>query len=213
MVLIAFVAVLGETAVYGAAALARMSFHAREHAAVRAAMSDAIRQAQSAAAGGPIPQPSTTCAYATNLGCAITVKTTIAIPTPNPGVTPSSCAGGACTVYLQNNSHVEESRAIYAISAQVLAANGDVMMTRGGAVAFRTFATAPYAALVGSFDTTLDALANSGVGDDAGSASQTNATLIHVEYQQQGNPAAQTPADAWRALDEHPATAAPTWDN
>lgn len=212
MVLIAFVTVLAETIGYGAAALARMSFHAREHAAVRAAMSDAIRRTQNAAAGGSIPQPSATCAYATNLGCAITVKTAIAVPAPNPGSTPSSCTNAACTVYLQNNSHVGESRATYEITAQVIAANGDVMMTRAGVVAFRTFATAPYAALVGSFDATLDAIANGGVGDDAGSASQTNATLIHVEYQQQGSPATQTPADVWRALDEHPATAAPSWD-
>ncbi len=212
MVLTAFVAVLGETIVYGAAALARMSFHAREHAAVRAAFSDAIRQAQTAAAGAPIPQPSAICAYATNLGCAMTVRTTISVPSPNPGATPQSCADAACTIYMQSNSHVAESRASYAITAQVTASNGDVMMTRRGVVAFRTFATAPYATLVGSLDATLDGLANGDVGDDAGSASQTNATLIHVDYQQQGSPATRIPGDVWRSLDEHPAAAAPSWD-
>jgi len=213
MVLIAFVAVVGETVVYGAAALARMSFHAREQAAIRGAVLDAIRQAQSTAAGVPVPQPSATCAYATNDGCSITVKTTVAIATPNPGSTPPSCASAACSVYMQNNSHVGESRASYAVTAQLLAADGGVMATRSGLVAFRTFATAPYAALVGSVDATLDAITNGGAGDDGGSASQTNATLIHVDYQQQGNPATHTPADVWRTLDEHPATAAPSWDD
>ncbi len=212
MVLIAFVAVLAETIVYGAAALARMAFHAREHAAVRAAFSDAVRGAQSAAAGGPVPQPSATCGYATNTGCVITVRTMISVATPVPASTPSACPEDGCTVYEQNNSHVAESRASYAITAQVLASNGDVLMTRSGIVAFRTFATPPYAALVGSLDATLDAIADGGAGDDAGSASNPNSTLIHVEYQQTGGPATPVPADVWRALDEHPATAAPSWD-
>ena len=212
MVLIAFVAVLGETIVYGAGALARMTFHAREYTAVRTALADAIRSAQSAAAGRPIPQPSATCAYATNNGCAITVRTTISVPTPVPGSTPATCPNAGCTVYAQNNSHVAESRAAFAIAGQVLASNGDVLMTRAGIVAFRTFATPPYATLVGSLDATLDAIANGGVGDDGGSGSNTNSTLIHVEYQQSGVPATPIPADVWRALDEHPATAAPSWD-
>ncbi len=213
IVLIAFVAVLGEAVVFGAAALARMSFHVREHAAVRAAFSDAIRQAQTAAAGGPIPQPTATCIYASSLGCAVTVRATVSVATPNPGSTPLTCADASCTVYMQSNSHVDESRVRYALTAQVLAGNGDVMMTRAGDVMFRTFATEPYAALVGSLDATLDTLANAGAGDDGGRASQTNATLIHVDYQQRGNPATQTAGDVWHALDEHPSTAAPPWDH
>lgn len=212
MVLVAFVAVLGETVVYGAAALARMTFHAREHAAVRAAFSDGIRQAQAAAAGGPMPQPRATCAFATSQGCAINVRTTVSIPSPVPGATPASCPGTTCTVYMQNNSHVGESRVSYRITADVLASNGDVLMTRSGIVAFRTFATSPYAALIGSVDATLDAIANGGVGDDAGN-NGTASTLIHVEYQQSGDPATRVPADVWRALDEHPPSAAPSWDD
>jgi hypothetical protein len=211
MVLIAFAAVLGETIVYGAAALARMSFHAREHAAVRVAFASAIEQAQRAAAGAAIPAPSAMCAYATETGCAVTVRTAIAVPTAVPGATPSSCPSDACTVYMQNNSHVAESRASYSITAQVLASNGDVLMTRSAVVGFRTFAAPPYAALAGLLDTTLDAIADGGSGDDGGSAS-TQSTLIHVDYQQNGNAATRVPADAWRALDEHPATAAPSWD-
>jgi hypothetical protein len=213
MLLIAFVTVLAETAVYGAAALARMTFHARERAALRAAFSDAIRAAQTAAAGGAISAPSATCVFTTDKGCAITVRTTISVPTPVAGATPSSCPNGDCTVYMQNNSHVAESRASYTIAAQVIASNGDVLATRRGVVAFRTFATPPYAALVGSLDDTLDAMANGGISDDAGNESATSSTLIHVDYQQSGNPATQVPADVWRALDEHPATAAPSWDN
>jgi hypothetical protein len=212
MVLIAFVAVLGETILYGAAALARMSFHAREDAAVRAALSDGIRQAQTAAAGGPIPRPSPSCGFTTNLGCAITVRTTISIPTPVPGATPATCQSGACTVYMQNNSHVAESRVSYRITAQALATNGEVLMTRGGVATFRTLAAAPYATLAGSLDDTLDAIVNGGSGDDAGHAG-THATLIHVDLQQSGTAATPMPADVWRALDEHPATAAPSWDS
>ena len=71
MLLIAFAAVLGEAIVFGSAALARMSLHAREAAAIRSAFSDAIREAQNAAITGVIPAPVATCAYANKGGCAI----------------------------------------------------------------------------------------------------------------------------------------------
>jgi hypothetical protein len=212
MVLIAFVAVLGEGIVYGAAGLARMSFHARVHAAIRSAFADAVHQAQTAAINGTVPLPVATCAYANDAGCAITVRTAIVAATPAPSPAPSSCVTAGCTVYMQNNSHVSESRASYAITESVVASNGDVLMSRTATVAFRTFATAPYASLVGSLDATLDAIAKGSAGDDGGSASPANSTLIHVEYRQSGNPAVRIPGDVWRAQVEHPATTSPSWD-
>jgi len=212
IVLVAFVAALGEAIVYGSAALARMAFHAREHAAVRTAFAAAVSQAQSAAATGTIPAPSATCAYQSDQHCVITVKTTIAAATAVPGATPSACPSTDCTVYMQNNSNVAESRVNYAITEQVLAQNGDVILSRSASVAFRTFAEAPYASLVGSLDQTLDAIQNAGVSDDGGNTAASGSTLIHVQYQQSGT-SNRVPGDVWRSQDEHPATAAPGWDN
>lgn len=213
MVLVAFIAMLGETIVYASAALARMSFHARESAAVRSAFQDAVHAAQQAAISGRLPQPRTTCAYADASGCEIRVSTTIATATPVPGATPNVCPAADCTIYMQGNTHVAESRSSFTIVERVLAANGDVMMRRSATVSFRTFATAPYAALVGSLDATLDAIDRSGAGDDGGSGSTADSTLIHVEYRQQGNQGVRSPGDVWRAQDQHPATAAPSWDS
>lgn len=213
LVLVAFIAVLGETIVYGASALARMSFHARERAAVRSAFAAGVLRAQQAAIDGTIPQPSATCAYANQNGCAIMVRTSIAVATPAPGATPLACANAGCTIYLQGNTHVGESRASYTITEEVLATNGDVMMARRANVAFRTSATPPYAALTGSLDATLDAIDRGRTGDDGGNAATGVSTLIHVEYQRSGGVGQRTPGDVWRALDQHPATTSPSWDS
>lgn len=212
LVLVAFLAVLGESILYGAAALARVSFHAREVVAVRNAFAAGIARAQQAAIDGAVPHPSATCAYSEGSGCAITVRTAIAQATAVPGTPPSACVSAGCAVYLQSNSHVGESRASFTISEAVLASNGDVLMTRSGTVAFRTFANAPYAALVGSLDQTLDAISNGGTGDDGGNASGTAATLIHVQYQQSAT-GARSSGDVWRAHDERTATSTSAWDN
>lgn len=212
IVLLAVLTLLGQAIVFGCSALARMSFHAKQAAAVRVAFEDAVQQARKAAITGTLPQPSATCMYSSGNGCAIRVETAIAPATPVPGAEPTACPQTACVVYAQNNSHVSESRASYAIGEEVVAPNGDVLMRRAATVTFRRFATFPYASLVGSLDQTLDSIDVGGSGDDGGNASPMSATLIHVRYQTSGGGAA-TSGDVWRAQSEHPATASPGWDN
>ena len=108
---------------------------------------------------------------------------------------------------MQGNSAVGEARAAFVISSIVSAASGAQIATRIGMVTFRTFATAPYASIVGSTDGTLDALMNGGAGDDAGA---TN-TLITVEYDLRGGGAA-TAGNVWQPVIESPASAAPAWE-
>ncbi|HET9029731.1 MAG TPA: hypothetical protein VFN49_06095 [Candidatus Aquilonibacter sp.] len=212
MLLVAFLAALGETIAFAAAGLARMSFHAKEAAAVRAAFAGAILQAQEAAISGTLPTPATTCVLAGEQGCSIRIQTVIAVATPVPGTAPSACPSTQCVVFEQNNSHVGESRANYSIAQYVLASNGDVMIHRAATVTFRTFAAPPYASLAGSIDETLDAVSARGTGDDAGNADGSSSTLIHVEYRAAGTGARQS-GDVWRGQSEHPATASAAWDN
>lgn len=207
--LVAFIVAIGDAVVFASAALGRATFHARENAAMRQAFATGIAQAQTSAPTATIPAPASTCAYAGVHGCTIAVSTMIATPTPNPQTTPAFCPSTSCVVYEQDNTHVTEGRIAYVITAQLRSANGDVLATRSATVAFRTFATAPYATLVGSLDATLDD-AVGGVSDDGGSAK--TGTLIHVRYQQEGSAATRS-ADVWKSVDERAATPAPAWGN
>lgn len=211
MLLAVFVAVLGETMAYGAAALARTIFHAHETIALRRGMTAAVAQAQAAAISGIIPAPSATCAQARTSGCALAVRTTIVAASAVPGPTPSTCPNADCTIYLQNNTHVDESRASYTIREEVVAGNGDAVATRSATVTFRTFAAPPYASLVGSIDRTLDSVSASGTGDDGGNAGIAP-TLIHVQYLGSVS-GRRISGDVWRAQDQRAATAALPWDN
>ena len=216
--LIALLGMLAETLVQGSASLARVSMKEREAAAMRAALSAAISSAQTAAAQAvasgadpsiAAPAPIATCFDATPSGCAIAVTATVA--TVTAGRPAESCPDTDCTIYLQENSAVTESRVGYRVNASVLAPNGDVIATRNGDLAFRTFATPPYASLVGSLDATMDAIADGGVGDDGGNASAAS-TLITVEYVPSGAAASPLPGNVWRATQQHPAANVPAWD-
>jgi len=202
MFVLAMLAVLGETLVHGAASLARVALHQRALDAARLAFVSGTRAAQSALARGETPTPTATCAYADAAGCEIAVQTTFALPAA--AATPGTCPGTPCVVELQSNSAVDEGRAAYVISTTVMAANGAPLASRSGVVAFRTFATAPYAAIVGGADGTLG---ENAPGDDAGSAN----TLITVEYDLRGGASA-TAGNVWQPLVESPASAAPAWD-
>ena len=135
----------------------------------------------------------------------------LASPTPATFPTPSTCPATNCTIYLQGNSAVAESRVAYHLTTAVTAGNGDVVLTRQGDIAFRIFATPPYAALVGSLDATLDGLENGGTGDNGGNAS-TAGTLISIEYVPSGASASPIPGNVWRSQDQHRATVVPAWD-
>ncbi len=211
MFLVLFVAALAETATHGAAALARASLQQHELSALRTAFVAAVAAAQSAAPHGAVPTPFATCYEASSAGCELSATATISSPTPSSLATPNACPSTNCTIYLQSNSAIAESRAAYHIVTTVNAANGDTLLTRQADIAFRTFATAPFASLVGSLDATLDALENGGAGDNGGNASAAG-TLIDVEYVPSGASASPIPGNVWRAQAQHPATAVPSWD-
>ncbi len=214
-----FVAALAEAVVHGAAALAQATLHHRAVAATRALFADQIAAAQTAIAAvagakPAAPQPLATCAYADAGGCAMQAVATVSLATPGPAETPTACPQTDCTIYLQTNSAVNESRVTFHFSAVITARGGATLATRAGNVTFRTFTAPPYAALAGSLDETLDALENGGVGDDGGSSAAGASTLINVQYVPQGASATSgVSGNAWQAQDEHPAQQAPAWDH
>ena len=216
--LLTLLAVLGETIVHGAASLAQAALAQRALDAARVAFVSGVRTAQTSIAqtlaANPqtstfmAPAPIATCAYADTSGCEIEVQTTFAAPSAAPAPSPSSCPSNACTIELQSNSAVSEARAAFVISSVVSAASGATLASRSGMIAFRTFATPPYASIVGGTDATLDALINGGAGDDAGAPN----TLISVEYDAGGGGSG-TAGNVWQAVIESPASAAPAWDH
>jgi hypothetical protein len=216
--LLALLAVLGETIVHGAASLAQAALRQRALDAARLAFVSGVRTAQASVAqsiaANPqtsnfvAPAPIATCAYADANGCQINVQTNFAVQSAVPAPSPSACPGTACTIVLQSNSAVSESRASFAIASIVSAASGATLASRNGIVAFRTFATPPYASIVGGTDATLDALINGGAGDDAGSFN----TLITVEYDPSAG-GSSTAGNVWQPIIESPASAAPAWDH
>src|SRR5215472_11109095 len=94
IVLIAIVAVLGETIITGATALGRAALHAHQMMLVRNGLATAIESAQSSARGNAVPQPTATCARGDANGCAVTMQTTITVATQPQQTGP--CAGD-CT--------------------------------------------------------------------------------------------------------------------
>ncbi|HUN30158.1 MAG TPA: hypothetical protein VMV65_10170 [Alphaproteobacteria bacterium] len=214
--LLALLAVLGESIVHGAASLAQAALRQRALDAARVAFINGVRTAQASVAqdvaANPgsssfaAPAPIATCAYAGANGCEMTVQTSFMAPSAMPSST--ACPGTSCTIELQGNSSVNEARASFIISSVVSSANGAPLGSRSGVVAFRTFATPPYASIVGGTDTTLDALTNGGAGDDGGSSR----TLIDVEYDPRGG-GASTAGNVWQPAVESPASAAPAWEH
>jgi hypothetical protein len=203
--LLAFLAVLGETIAYGAMALAQAQLRQRALDATKLAFANGVRSVQEALANGTAPLPAATCAYANAGGCAITVTTSFATAPPSPAA--SSCPGTPCAIVLQRNTAVSEGRAAFTITATASSASGGTLATRSSLIAFRTFAAAPYAALVGSADGSFNALANGGPGDDAGNA----ATLIDVELDASTG-GSSVAGNVWQSAIEAPAQAAPAWD-
>jgi hypothetical protein len=207
MFLLAFLAVLGETIVHGAASLAQAALRARALDLAHTAFVSGVRAAQASIAQGVAPAPIATCAFADANGCEINVQTTIATATPSAAPAASACPGTPCTVILQGNSAVSEARTTFLISTVVNAASGATLATRSGTVAFRTFATPPHAAIIGGADGTLSALLDGGAADDAGAPT----TLITVEYDPNSG-GTNTDGNVWQPVIEDPASAAPAWE-
>jgi hypothetical protein len=207
MFLLVLLAVLGETIVHGAASLAQAALRQRALDAARLAFVNGVRTAQASVPSGVAPAPIATCAFADANGCEINVQTTIATATPSTAPASTACPGTPCTVVLQGNSAVSEARATFTITSVVSAASGATLATRSGAVSFRTFATPPFAAIVGGADATLGEFLDNGPADDAGAPN----TLISVEYQRSGGGAA-TPGNVWQPVVENPAPSSPAWE-
>jgi hypothetical protein len=215
--LLAFLAISAQSIVAGAGALAKVALQRRALDAADSGFTSGVRAAQSAvaqsiaASGGTasllVPTAIATCAYADAAGCELNVRTTFATPTPAAAPPPQSCPQTDCTVLLQANTSVAEGRVALLISSVVSSPSGAQLASRSGLAAFRTYATPPYASLVGGVDASVDALMNGGAADDGGSPS----TLITVEYVP-SNGASGVPANVWQPLVETSATSAPAWE-
>jgi len=221
--LLALIAVLAETIAHGAAALARASLHERALAAARAQFAAALTLAQDAVATSMqqplastivLPAPSPTCAATTSTGCALTATTSLTLANVTPAAPASSgCPQTDCTVYLESNDLVREGRVSVEIATTITAPDGSTLARRAATVAMRTFRVAPYAALVGTLDATLDDVAANGTGDDGG-ANTSAPTLINVLYENNANPAATPlPGNVWQTQLQHPATLSSPWDH
>lgn len=215
--LLALMAAISETIVYGAASLARAELAHRAVAAARAQFAAAVGReqqtlAQTISAGGApsaaAPQPIATCVTSTSQGCSLSANTTIS-PQAAPVVSQTACPNTDCTIYNQSNDIVSEGRLSVQIQTTITAPNGSTLATRSGTVIFRTFKVPPYAVLSGSLDSTLDAIANNGMGDDGGSNS-ANGTLVNVEYQ---STTGKMSGDVWQRDNEQQGSAAPAWDH
>jgi hypothetical protein len=221
--LIALFAVVAETVVHGAHALAQIALRRTAANAVAREFESATTEVQRtlaaaiAAGGDPqnlvlaAPAPAATCVLASASGCALEGRSTISLSaTASPAATP--CANGACTVYVQNDDAVDEGRVRATIAAQALAPNGAVLAQRSDAVTFRTFRVAPYAALAGSLDGSLLRLAGAGDGDDGGAVPNGTApgSLIDVVYQNRASKKTM-PANVWGSLVQQAGTVPEAW--
>ena len=221
--IIALFAVVAETIVHGVHALAQIALRRSAATGLQRqfeSATTAARQSLAAAveAGGDpqnltpaAPAPSATCILAAANGCAVDGRATISF---TAGALPSAapCASGACTIYVQDNDAVDEGRVRATIAAQALAPNGAVLASRSGSVTFRTFRVAPYAALAGSLDGSLDRLAGSGDGDDGGAVPNGAApgSLIDVIYENRATKKSM-PANVWHSQVERIDAAREAW--
>lgn len=204
-------AVIAETIVHGVHALAQIELRRSAASGVAQQFESATTAVQRSlaaaieAGGDPqnltpvVPAPAASCIVANANGCAIDGRATIAFAAAaQPSATP--CAAAACTIYIQDNDAVDEGRITATIAAQALAPNGAVLASRSQTVTFRTFRVAPYAALAGSLDGSLERLAGAGDGDDGGAAPNGTApgSLIDVTYENRASKKSM-PANVWHS--------------
>ncbi|HEY9085461.1 MAG TPA: hypothetical protein VIN40_05945 [Candidatus Tyrphobacter sp.] len=209
------IALLGETLLHAAAALALAAFHRQGIAAAQTAFANAAQLAQSSIASAvasgatpPVmmPSPAPTCAERSGDTCLMTSSVTLTPATPAP----SPCPSTGCGTYLQGEDAIGEGRLAVAIDAVVTNAAGERIAARDGNVVFRTLRIPPYAIPVGALDATLDDLAGS-AGDEGGlvSAGSGAGTLIDVVYRNASS-GATMPANVWTGL-APPAPLARPW--
>lgn len=199
------IAVLGETILQAAAALAVSALSRTGIAAATNALGDATERAQSAIAiavaqgATPpvlVPSPAPTCVLANDTGCSIVAAESIVLATPDP----TSCPMQGCAGYEQGNDAVGEGRFVATISATASNAQGVPIATRTRSVIFRTLHVPPYAVPGGALDATLDD-SESGAGDLGGMTplDSSSGTLVDVVYQN-ATSGAVMPANVWMGL-------------
>jgi hypothetical protein len=216
-------ATLAGTIVQGAYALARASLArqallvAHDQIASSAALAQA-RLASAIAAGAdprivaPVaPSPLATCVLASRTGCALEGEASISFSAV-PAGTASPCPNGTCTAYLQANDRVDEGHIEATVTARTIAGGGTVLAARSATIVFRTFRSAPYAALAGGSDHSMLAPLAGGAGDDGGTVPSGTApgSLIDVLYQNQLTGAVM-PANVWQPAVQRATGSAPSW--
>lgn len=206
-------AVLGETLLHAAHALAQASLRRQAALAARHELDAAMLAARTAAAdaivagGDPraltvTPPPSQSVCRLAGAGgsCALFGSSTIAFD-PAPASTPSPCASGACTIYEQENDAVAEGRIGAMVTSQATAATGEVLATRTARVTFRTIAVAPYATIAGYDDADNEGAAPNGAAPG---------TLLDVLYENRLT-GATLPGNVWRPQIERSGPLPPAW--
>jgi len=221
-VLVLFAA-LSETIVHGAHALAQALLRREAALAVRQQLAASTSQARESIAAAikagadprdvlpAAPSPSATCAISSSTGCAIEAKATVSF-SMGGAASASPCPSDGCTIYEQGNDAVTEGRVIADVTAEAVSPGGAVLASRDTRLTFRTWRVAPYTALTGTLDQSIDGLAPGGAGDDGGAVPNGTApgTLIDVLYENQRT-GATTPANVWHAEIQRQAITTPAW--
>lgn len=199
------IAVLSESILQAAGALAVAALARQGIAATASAFGDGAQRAQGAIAAAiaqgetppaAVPSPAPTCVLSSGSACALIATESIVLATPSAAPCPSvGCAG-----YEQENDVVGEGRVVATIEALVSNAQGTPVAARSGTLVFRTLRVAPYAVFTGALDATLDD-DEGGAGDLGGlvPAGSSAGTLIDVVYQNASSGAVM-PANVWSGL-------------
>ncbi|HEV7179793.1 MAG TPA: hypothetical protein VGN11_07975 [Candidatus Baltobacteraceae bacterium] len=224
MFLLALVALLSETVVHGAAAVAAAALRHRAVTAAQIQFGTAVAAAQGAlssalAAGhdaqsAPMPAATRACVLLRSSTCMLVAQSAISVLPPAPNAS-STCPNTNCTIYAQANDAVNEGRVTVSIATRVTSPTGTLLASRNAQVSFRTFDAPPYATLAGSVDSTLATIAASRTGDDGGTAATASnpGTLVNIEYVDAAAPSATpVPGNVWRPQMQNPAAAAGSWD-
>ena len=179
--------------------LAQTHLNQGSQRAIDALQSGIAAYAQSTGLQGPLPTFTPLperCAQG-QMPCAFTTSATISLVRNDIATTPSPCdAASPCASNEQANPYVFERRIVARISVAVRAAEGSVLAIRELDVTLRAMTASPYAAIVGTRDRSVDAIApEEPAGEDAGrpaatadpcamgSAGVADDTVVRVAYE------------------------------
>ncbi len=192
LVLALVVVLAGGAILESGAAMARVATHLAAERYTQAGYERGLSALESSVANdiargadprtGPFAQPSAPAPQCAVPGapCSIELRESLAITTLAPvAASPApaaSCDPAApnCAEDLDENGGVREGRVSGAIAISVTGADGSTLLARVRTVTLRTFAVAPYAAITGTRDGSIDDAARAtSEGDDGGIAPPT----------------------------------------